>query len=64
LRGFTLGSGGGEVMGCSRAWAAGAFAFPREIGGDFGMLVSVGRSLFCPLAWECKVAAELEEEGK
>jgi hypothetical protein len=21
-------------------------------------------SLFCPLAWECKVAAELEEGGK
>jgi hypothetical protein len=61
---FTLGSGGGEVMGCSRVWAAGAFAVPREIWSDFGVLLSIGRSPFCPLAWECKAAAELDEEGK
>jgi hypothetical protein len=64
LGGITLGCGGGEVPGCSRAWAAAAFAFAREIWSEAGMLLSIGRSLFCPLACECKVAAELEDEGK
>ena len=64
LGGFTLGCGGGDVTGCSRASAAAAFAFAREIWSEVGMLLSMGRSLFCPLAWECKVAAELEDEGK
>ena len=63
LGGFTLGFGGGEVMGCSRAWAA-AFAFAREICSEVGMPLSIGRSLLCPLAWEWRVAAELDEEGK
>ena len=54
---FTLGSGGGGVTASSRAWAAAAFAFAREIWSDVGMLLSIGRSLFCPLAWECNVAA-------
>jgi hypothetical protein len=62
--GFILGCGGGEVTACSRAWAAAAFAFAREIWSEVGMLLSIGRSLFCPLAWECKVAAESEEEDK
>jgi hypothetical protein len=61
---FAVGSGGGGVTACSRAWAAAAFAFVREIWSDVGMPLSIGRSLFCPLAWECKVAAELEEAGK
>ena len=64
LGGFVLSSGGGEATGCSRASAAAAFAFAREIWSEVGMLLSIGRSLFCPLAWECKVAAELEEAGK
>jgi hypothetical protein len=54
---LTVGFGGGEVTGCSRAFA-------REICGDVGVLPSTGMSLFCPLAWECNVAAELDEEGK
>lgn len=54
---FTLGSGGGGVTASSRAWAAAALAFAREIWSDVGMLLSTGRSLLCPLAWECKVAA-------
>jgi|GEM_PF-4175336 len=64
MGGFTLGAGEGDVAGCSRAWAAAAFAFAREFWSEVGMLLSIGRSLFCPLAWECKVAAELDEEGK
>jgi hypothetical protein len=64
LGGFTLRAGVGEATGCSRASAAAAFAFAREIWSEVGMLLSIGRSLFCPLAWECKVAAELEEAGK
>ena len=59
-----MGCGGGEFTGSSRAWAAAAFAFAREIWREVGMLLSIGRSLFCPLAWECKVAAEFDEEGK
>ena len=64
LGGLTPRLGGGEVAGSWRGWSAAAFAFAREIWSDVGMLLSIGRSLFCPLAWECKVAAELEEEGK
>ena len=54
---FTARSCGGGVAASSRAWAAAAFACAREIWSDVGMLLSTGRSLFCPFAWECKVAA-------
>jgi hypothetical protein len=64
LGGITLGCGGGEVTGCSRAWVVAAFASARGIWGEMGVPLSIGRSLLCPLAWECRVAAELEEEGK
>ena len=50
LGGFTLGEGEGEVAGCSRASAAAEFAFARDLWSEVGMLLSIGRSLFCDLA--------------